>query len=550
MVELTSGAIARLLDTPSGAVVAQTFILQVVSTVKLHDPEEQPDQRVLNCHKFFVTDGEDEAQVVILDNLSSMVATNLLTQYSVMEVTKCLVYQLAGEHEGDLTTTHIVIREANIIGKLRSKVGDSATAELSTTAEPPATAEPGAVLHFIPPPVCLISDLTIMGQSDKAIRACAMKKTEIKSWTKGGSKGRLFNVVLLDSSSVIGGTVYTELVDQLHSRFVVGKEYFVCKPVVHKPNKYTSTVNHRFAIGFGADTAVVPCPEQSSVLLGNFDFTPLASLRSLAYGDVVDVLCVVSRSSGIAMSSMPKLKHLSVRRNLMVVDNSGFQVHVTLWGDDATTFGAPVGSVVAFKGICVSSYGERSLSLPNLGLIFVNPNTPQAVTLHAWYNGRDLQDIFQSYDSSVDSTKDSSAQLMTIAQINSNVIAIKSTGKRFYLSATIASISLKDFDKPLHLSTNCNKHTRPEPEHCYNFSLQASDGKDTIRIQCTDPVGNELFRATASEMVKLQSADKAAFDRRVDRAVSKKCTFLCKACTVDISSGLTFILAINASLHA
>ncbi|KAJ2489505.1 hypothetical protein IWW47_005246 [Coemansia sp. RSA 2052] len=139
---------------------------------------------------------------------------------------------------------------------------------------------------------------------------------------------------------------------------------------------------------------------------------------------------------------------------------------------------------------------------------------------------------------------------MTIAQINSDVIAAKSTGKHFYLPATIASISLKDFDKPLHLSTNCSKHTRPEPEYCYNFSLQASDGNDTIQIQCTDPVGNELFCATANEMVKLQSADKAAFDRRIDKAVSKKCTFLCKACTVDFSGKFTFILAINASLDA
>ncbi|KAJ2442967.1 hypothetical protein GGF42_006788 [Coemansia sp. RSA 2424] len=152
---------------------------------------------------------------------------------------------------------------------------------------------------------------------------------------------------------------------------------------------------------------------------------------------------------------------------------------------------------------------------------------------------------------------DSSVQLMTIAQINSDVIVAKSTGKRFYLSATIASISLKVFAKPLHPSTNCSnkvgsssKHTRPEPEHYYNFSLQASDGKDTIQIQCTDPVGNELFRATANEMVKLQHANKAAFDRRIDRTVSKKCTFLCKACTVDFSGKFTFTLAINASLDA
>ncbi|KAJ1670647.1 hypothetical protein GGF38_001375 [Coemansia sp. RSA 25] len=109
----------------------------------------------------------------------------------------------------------------------------------------------------------------------------------------------------------------------------------------------------------------------------------------------------------------------------------------------------------------------------------------------------------------------------------------------------------------LHSSTNCSnkvssssKHTRPEPEYYYSFSLNASDGKDTIRIQCTDPVGYELFRATASEMVKLQSADKAAFNRRIDRAVSKKRAFLCKACTVDFSGKFTFTLAINASLDA
>ncbi|KAJ1669209.1 hypothetical protein GGF38_002427, partial [Coemansia sp. RSA 25] len=102
-----------------------------------------------------------------------MVTNNFLTQYSVINVTKCLVQQLAGKHEGDPTTTHIIIREANIIRSLKNKI------EPSTTAKPPTTAKPGAELHFIPPPVCLISDLMTMGQSDKAIRACAMKKTKI-----------------------------------------------------------------------------------------------------------------------------------------------------------------------------------------------------------------------------------------------------------------------------------------------------------------------------------------------------------------------------------
>ncbi|KAJ2448841.1 hypothetical protein GGF42_004972, partial [Coemansia sp. RSA 2424] len=53
----------------------------------------------------------------------------------------------------------------------------------------------------------------------------------------------------------------------------------------------------------------------------------------------------------------------------------------------------------------------------------------------------------------------------------------------------IDSISLKGFAKPLHSSANCSnkvgsssKHTRPEPEYYYNFSLQASDGKDGIQF--------------------------------------------------------------------
>ncbi len=71
------------------------------------------------------------------------------------------------------------------------------------------------------------------------------------------------------------------------------------------------------------------------------------------------------------------------------MDESGYQVRMTLWGNMATEWRYNIlreidddrvdtGSVVGFKGVKVGSYGGRSLSSGFDCVVSVNPDIPEA----------------------------------------------------------------------------------------------------------------------------------------------------------------------------
>jgi replication factor A1 len=54
---------------------------------------------------------------------------------------------------------------------------------------------------------------------------------------------------------------------------------------------------------------------------------------------------------------MPGLQ--TQKRDLVVVDSTKFSVRLTLWGKQAEQFGAPVDSVIAFKGVRVGDFSGK-----------------------------------------------------------------------------------------------------------------------------------------------------------------------------------------------
>ena len=65
------------------------------------------------------------------------------------------------------------------------------------------------------------------------------------------------------------------------------------------------------------------------------------------------------------------------KRSIMIKDDSNHSIELTLWGDKAAAFPEPEGSgnaqVVAFKGMRVSEWNQRSLGAMHSTIYELNP---------------------------------------------------------------------------------------------------------------------------------------------------------------------------------
>lgn len=86
----------------------------------------------------------------------------------------------------------------------------------------------------------------------------------------------------------------------------------------------------------------------------------LANLGNLNEKDLVDVIAIVTEVGEFTNNNNPKTNRPMLKRNLTLIDPSGFTTTVTLWGHQAETFALPAqNAVIAIKGASVSNFGGK-----------------------------------------------------------------------------------------------------------------------------------------------------------------------------------------------
>ncbi|KAJ2855853.1 Replication factor A protein 1, partial [Coemansia erecta] len=405
-----------------------------------------------------------------------------------------------------------------------------------------------------PPTVHPIVDLNPY-HSKWTIRARVSQKSAIKSWNKPNSSGRLFSVNLLDESGEIRATTFTNQVDRFYPMLEMGKVYYVSNAQVKMARQQFSNVNNQYELTFDDSTVIELCQEQAGVPQEHFDFIPLASLSKFEKNHVVDVLAVV-KSVGDLNEITPKSggDKKMIKRDLVLVDKSGFQVRATLWGDDAQSFSAGSEPVVAFKGFRVGDFGGRSLSLASMGSYTVNPDIPEAHQLRGWYDASGRSLGYQSFGSMGGSSGDMSerndAQLKTMAQVRVENLGGGANADYFTLKGTIVYIRTNNLSYPACPSEGCNRkvvedsstgqwgcekcaRSYPAPEYRYIFSINVSDETGQAWLQCFSEVGQLILGQSANTMKQYEAdpASSSQFKKVIDDATFKEYKFRCKART-------------------
>lgn len=379
------------------------------------------------------------------------------------------------------------------------------------------------------------------------IKARVTAKSDIRTWQKPNSEGKLFSVNLLDESGEIKATGFNDQCDMLYDQFQVGSVYYISAPCkVQMAKKNFTNLPNDYELTFERDTVVEKAEESEGVPQVRYNFTNISALQEVDKDATIDIICVLKEVAEMSQIVSKSTQKPYDKRELTVVDDTGFSVKLTIWGKTATSFDAQVESVVAFKGVKVSDFGGRSLSLLSSGQMSVDPDIPEAHKLKGWYDSQGRTEAYNSHSNMSGAGAAGGRQdpLKTVAQIKDEGLGMNETPDYFSIKATISYIKSENFSYPACLKIDCNKKvnevddgwrcekcdiTHDRPQHRYIMSLSANDHTGQLYLSCFDDIGQLVMGMTADDLMALQDSDNEKKERVFQEAICKTFTFKCRA---------------------
>lgn len=224
------------------------------------------------------------------------------------------------------------------------------------------------------------------------LRARVTTKSQMRYWDKPTSKGNLFSVDLLDASGEIRGTFFKETADKVFPILEEGKVYTFQETSGRlKPaNKQYTSLTHEFELTFG-NVTVEACDDDAGISQIKGDWQPL-SLFSDGGGPRdgnLDVVAIVRKAEPVGTIISSKSGKELTKREVVLCDDSGFDIRCTFWGDVALKEDAfwDKQPTLCAKGLRVGDFGGVSLSSGfSSQLLWDSQDQPRSVELRQWWS--------------------------------------------------------------------------------------------------------------------------------------------------------------------
>ncbi|KAK1836253.1 replication factor-A protein 1 [Podospora conica] len=379
------------------------------------------------------------------------------------------------------------------------------------------------------------------------IKARVTAKSDMKTWAKPSGEGKLFNVTLLDESGEIRATAFNEQADQYWDVLNEGMVYYISSPCkVQMAKKQFNNTNNDYELVFERDTHVEKCEDQTNVPQIRYNFVNIQELQDVEKDATVDVIGVLKEVQEVTQIVSKTTQKPFDKRELVLVDDTGFQVRATIWGKTAMAFDAPAESIVAFKGMRVGDFGGRSLSLLSSGSMSVDPDVPEAHRLKGWYDASGRNDNFASHNNMTGMGGSGRKEdLKCIAQVKAENLGFEQT-EYFTVKATIVHIKQDNFSYPACESEGCNKKVvdngdgtwrcekcdmnRDKPKYRYVMSCSVNDHTGQMWISMFDDTARIIMNGkTADELIAMREEDDALIAAQFDAANCRKYAFRIRA---------------------
>ena len=380
------------------------------------------------------------------------------------------------------------------------------------------------------------------------IKARVTQKSDIRTWHKATGEGKLFSVNLLDESSEIKATGFNDQCDAFYDMLQEGSVYYISSPckVVLAKKQFTNLPND-YEMTFERDTVIEKAEDQTNVPQVRFNFCNIQELQNVEKDSTVDMVGVLKEVGEVGQITSKSSGKPFEKRELTMVDDTGYSVRVTIWGKTANSFSASPESVVAFKGTKVSDFGGRSLSLLSSGTMTVDPDIPDAHRLKGWYDSAGRRtDNFATHQgmSSMGGATGRKDEVKTIAQVKDENLGMEDQAY-YSIKATVVFVKQDNFCYPACSNADCNKKvvemgdgtwhcekcnsSHDRPDYRYIVSLNVADHTSHQWLSCFNDTGVTLFGMTANELMELKDSDDAKFAAAFDAVNCKKLNFRCRA---------------------
>jgi replication factor A1 len=383
------------------------------------------------------------------------------------------------------------------------------------------------------------------------IKARVSHKSDIRTWHKQNSEGKLFSVNLLDESGEIKATGFNEQCDQFYDLFQEGSVYYISAPCkVNLAKKQFSNLPNDYELMLERDTVIEKCEDTQEVPQVRYNFTTIGALQDIEKDSTIDVIGVLKEVAEVTQIVSKTTQKPFDKRELTLVDDTGYSVRLTIWGKTATAFDASPEAIVAFKGTKVGDFGGRSLSLLSSGSMAVDPDIPEAHKLKGWYDSQGRMDSFASHSNMAGAGAAGGQKdpLKTVHQVKEEQLGMSSENPDYFsMKGTIVYIKQDTFSYPACLSEGCNKKVidvgdgtwrcekcdinHPKPEHRYIMSLNVNDHTGQLWLSCFDDVGRLVMGMSADQLMELKENDTVAMERAFEDANCKTFTFKIRAKT-------------------
>ncbi|KAI0672914.1 replication factor-a protein [Trametes maxima] len=520
----------------------------------------------MDRYRVIVSDGVNFLQSMLATQLNHLVEEEQVLKHSIAVIEKFTCNLVQGKKLLIILALRVLHKEAEKIGSpaaLQPRAGGSGPSVETETPTPAATTPAPSTSATTPTPMAapLQPAKTQASRSGRmvtypieslspymnnwTIKARVAQKTDVRTWSNQRGEGKLFSVTLLDDSGEIRATGFNAAVDALFERIQEGKVYYISKAKVNLAKKKFNNVNNEYELTLERNTEVVECTDDADVPAVKFSFVPIAGLEGVAKDSLCDIIGIVKDIADVTTITSKATNREMTKRELTMVDTSGFSVRLTLWGKQAEQFSADVNSVIAFKSVKVGDFQGRTLSMSSASSFYVDPDIPEAHHLRGWYDATGNEQSYQSHTNAMQSGGGPNfdrAEILSLNEVKTRELGMSDRVDNFSSRATIAHIKAENVAYPA--CPTCNKKvlpmgdswrcekcdtSHPKPEYRYVFSMAVADYSGQAWFQAFNEIGRVVFGMSADELVDIKERDDAKFNQVLDKAIGTAYNFACRA---------------------
>ncbi|GFR50485.1 hypothetical protein Agub_g12748, partial [Astrephomene gubernaculifera] len=390
-----------------------------------------------------------------------------------------------------------------------------------------------------------------------AIRARVTSKGELRRWNNVKGEGKVFSFDLLDrDGGEIRATAFGAEADKFYEMVEAGKIYQITKASLTQKRPQFNHLNHPYEIRLDRNSTVEAVPEDNETALIptiSFNFRRITELETAEAGSMVDIIGLVE-SCEPWQTITRKTGEETQKRSLVVRDDSGRSIEVTLWGQLVSNPGDAIEQtvrnggrpVLAAKALRVGDFNGKTLSTVGASSLRIDPmDLPAAQRLRSWYDSGGRTQVASSLSSAGGGGGGGKAdRRVTFSAIKDEHLG--TSGKPDWItvsgvmdmirveppnsnaggntSAVVYPACPHDFNgrpcqkKMMDLgggNWNCERcqYSTENPAWRYLVSLSACDHTGKQFLTAFGDSGDGIFGRTAAEVRQLEQENSQEFDR-------------------------------------